>query len=66
MRSANFRELFALQFNQYAKKGSQKSASQLWPLRMIDTRFSMFETAEDEYKWREKMINWGKEKKLIK
>jgi len=58
--SADFRQLFQLQYNQWAGKGKQKSAHQLWPLPLIDERQSRFETAEDEYAWRAKMIEWAK------
>jgi len=51
--------LFTLQYNQFAKKGGAKSSTQLWPLRLLDKRFTMFETADDEYKWREKMLDFG-------
>jgi len=63
--SADFRELYALQYNQFAKKGTSKPASQLWPLRLIDKRVNAFETADDEYKWREKMIQWAKDRGLF-
>ena len=56
-RSADFRELYTLQFNQWSK--SKKLSSQLWPLRLLDKRFTMFDSAEDEYKWRGKMLDWG-------
>ena len=61
--SADFRELYALQFNQFAK--SKKTASQLWPLKLIDSRFSMFKSADEEYAWREKMIKWAESRKLL-
>jgi len=57
--SSNFRELFTLQYNQFAKRGGTKTSSQLWPLKLLDKRFTMFETAEDEYKWRQKMLDFG-------
>jgi len=32
MMSANFRMLYTLQFNQWAKRGQQKQPAKLWPL----------------------------------
>jgi hypothetical protein len=62
-RSADFRELYTLQFNQWSK--IKKRQPQVWPLPLIDGRVSRFDTAEDEYKWREKMIKWAENKKLF-
>lgn len=64
--SANFRELFTLQYNQFAKGGRKKRAKILWPLELIDKGESRFESAEDEFKWRAKMIEWGKEQNFFK
>jgi len=57
-RTADFRELYTLQFNQWSK--TKKTSTQLWPLKLIDKRFSQFETAEEEYKDRAVKIEWAK------
>lgn len=62
--SSNFRALFALTFNQWAKKGEAKSPEALWPLPMLDdlvpkmTADEMFERNKQIAEWAAK--NWDK------
>lgn len=51
--SDNFRALFTLQFNQWAKKSEQKKPSQLWPLSFDNNQK---QTSEDMYERNKKLI----------
>ena len=56
IRSANFRELFALYYNSNCKPHERKSPARLWPLT-IDAKDKKPMTAEEMYERNRKIIN---------
>lgn len=59
--ASNFRALFQLQFNQWAKLGERKSASELWPLSIDENEVEPL-TDEEMYKRNEEIINKYRER----
>jgi len=55
MDSANFRALFTLGYNQYAK--SPKSATQLWPLGIDNTNQSTTLTSDEMFQRNKQIID---------
>ena len=59
--ASNFRALFTLGYNQYAAKGKNKTAKELWPIDSIDNQVRQPRNNDDLYERNKKIVEANKQ-----